>query len=91
MTFTQANKERLAKLTDRAIEAFHAQYKGNTRDFMYHYEVSENGDVYCVHHFSAKMGGYKRSLVEVDMMSRDLALLSYFLQDIIDKQLKNKK
>ena len=86
MTFTKTNKERLAKLTNKAIEAWHAQFKDNARDFLYHYEVSENGDVYCIHHFSAKMGGYTRSLVEVDMMSRDLALLSFFLQDIIDKQ-----
>lgn len=86
MKFTQKNKERLAELTNKAIEAWHAQFKDNTRDFLYHYEVSENGDVYCIHHFSAKMGGYMRSLVEVDMMSRDLALLSFFLQDIIDKQ-----
>ena len=88
MTFTQINKERLAKLTNKAIEAYHAQFKDNTRDFLYHYEVSSNGDVYCVHHFSAKMGGYMRSMVEVDMMSRDLALLSSFLQDIIDNQFK---
>lgn len=85
MTFTQANKERLAKLTNKAIDAWQAQCK---RDFRYHYEVSANGDVYCVHHLPAKMGGYMRSLVEVDMMSRDLALLSSFLQDIIDKQFK---
>ena len=86
MTFTQTNKERLAKLTNKAIDAWHAQFKDNKRDFLYHYEVSESGEVYCVHHFSAKMGGYMSSLVEVDMMSRDLALLSSFLQDIIDKQ-----
>ena len=88
MKFTQINKERLAKLTNKAIDAYHAQFKDNKRDFMYHYEVSESGEVYCVHHFPAKLGGYMRSMVEVDMMSRDLALLSFFLQDIIDKQFK---
>lgn len=86
MEFTQQNKERLAMLTNLAIGAWHKQFKDNTREFMYHYAVDAKGTIYCIHHLPENYGGNTPLVVDIDMMSRDLALLSYFLQDIINQK-----
>ena len=85
MELTQTNKERLVELTNKAIDAFHKQFKNNSRDFMYHYAIDDQGIIYCVHHMP-KEYATNPSIVDTSILSRDLALLSYFLQDIINQK-----
>lgn len=85
MELTQTNKERLVMLVNLAIGAWHKQFKDNTHDFMYHYAVDTNGVIYCVHHMP-KNYECAPDVVDITILSRDLALLSYFLQDIINQK-----
>ena len=85
MELTQTNKERLVELTNKAIDAFHKQFKNNSRDFMYHYAIDNQGIIYCVHHMS-KSYGSDPDIVDISILSKDLAILSYFLQDIINQK-----
>ena len=50
MELTQTNKERLVELTNKAIDAWHKQNKKDTRNFMYHYAIDNQGIIYCVYH-----------------------------------------
>ena len=85
MELTQTNKERLVELTNKAIDAWHKQFKNNTRDFMYHYATDDKGTIYFVSHMPK---GYesKPDIVDISILSKDLAILSYFLQDIINQK-----
>ena len=85
MELTQTNKERLVELTNKAIDAFHKQFKNNSRDFMYHYAIDDQGIIYCVHHMSKDYGACT-DIVDISILSKDLAILSYFLQDIINQK-----
>ena len=85
MELTQTNKERLVELTNKAIDAFHKQFKNNSRDFMYHYAIDDQGVIYCVHHMP-KSYESDSDIVDISILSKDLALLSYFLQDIINQK-----
>ena len=85
MELTQTNKERLVELTNKAIDAWHKQFKNNTREFMYHYAIDNQGIIYCVLHMP-KEYKIEPSIVDTSVLSRDLALLSYFLQDIINQK-----
>lgn len=85
MELTQTNKERLVMLTNKAIDAWHKQFKNNTRDFMYHYAVDAKGIIYCVHHMP-KSYETAPDVVDISILSKDLALLSYFLQDVINQK-----
>ena len=85
MELTQTNKERLVELTNKAIDAFHKQFKNNCRDFMYHYAIDDQGVIYCVHHMP-KSYESDSDIVDISILSKDLALLSYFLQDIINQK-----
>lgn len=85
MELNQTNKKRLVELTNKAIDAWHKQFKNNTREFMYHYAIGDNGVIYCVHHMPKEYGEHS-SIVDISNLSRDLALLSYFLQDIINQK-----
>ena len=77
-------KERLVILTNKAIDGYHAQFKKDTKEFMYHYAF-DNGTIYLVHHMPA---GYhvEPSIVDITVLSRDLALLSYLVCDIINQK-----
>ena len=85
MELTQTNKERLVLLTNKAIDAWHKQNKKDTRNFMYHYAIDANGVIYCVHHMPES---YKAEpdVVDISVLSKDLAILSYFIQDIINQK-----
>lgn len=85
MELTQINKERLVMLVNLAIGAWHKQFKDNTRDFMYHYAIDAKGIIYCVHHLPNSYET-KPDVVDISILSKDLALLSYFLQDIINQK-----
>ena len=85
MELTQTNKERLVELTNKAIDAWHKQNKKDTRNFMYHYAIDNQGVIYCVYHMS-KEYAIDPSIVDISILSKDLALLSYFLQDIINQK-----
>ena len=85
MELTQTNKERLVMLVNLAIGAWHKQFKDNTRDFMYHYAVDANGIIYCVHHMPTGYN-FEPDIVDITILSKDLAILSYFLQDIINQK-----
>ena len=85
MELTQTNKERLVELTNKAIDAFHKQFKNNSRDFMYHYAIDDQGVIYCVHHMP-KSYESDSDIVDISILSKDLAILSYFLQDIINQK-----
>ena len=85
MELTQTNKERLVLLTNKAIDAWHKQFNTNTRDFMYHYAIDANGIIYCVHHMP-KSYTTEPDVVDISILSKDLAILSYFLQDIINQK-----
>ena len=85
MELTQTNKERLVKLVNKFIEAYHKRNKKDTRNFMYEYAVSDNGTIYCIHHYSKNISDDIVLESNIDIISKDLALLSYFIQDIIDK------
>ena len=85
MELTQTKKERLVELTNKAIDAFHKQFKNNSRDFMYHYAIDDQGIIYCVHHMP-KEYGIDPNIVDISILSKDLAILSYFLQDIINQK-----
>ena len=85
MELTQTNKERLVELTNKAIDAWHKQNKKDTRNFMYHYAIDDQGIIYCVHHMP-KSYESDSDIVDISILSKDLALLSYFLQDIINQK-----
>ena len=85
MELTHTNKERSVQLTNKAIDAFHKQFKNNSRDFMYHYAIDDRGIIYCVHHMP-KSYGSDPDVVDISILSKDLAILSYFLQDIINQK-----
>ena len=85
MELTQTNKERLVELTNKAIDAWHKQNKKDTRNFMYHYAIDSRGIIYCVHHMS-KEYGIDPDIVDISILSKDLAILSYFIQDIINQK-----
>ena len=85
MELTQTNKERLVELTNKAIDAFHKQFKNNSRDFMYHYAIDDKGIIYCVHHMPKNYES-DSDIVDISILSKDLAILSYFLQDIINQK-----
>ena len=85
MELTQTNKERLVELTNKAIDAWHKQNKKDTRNFMYHYAIDDKGIIYCVHHMP-KSYESDSDIVDISILSKDLALLSYFLQDIINQK-----
>ena len=85
MELTQTNKERLVELTNKAIDAWHKQNNKDTRNFMYHYAIDDKGVIYCVHHMPKEYGEHS-SIVDISNLSRDLALLSYFIQDIINQK-----
>ena len=85
MELTQTNKERLVELTNKAIDAWHKQFKNNSRDFMYHYAIDDQGIIYCVYHMP-KEYATDPSIVDISILSKDLAILSYFLQDIINQK-----
>ena len=85
MELTQTNKERLVELTNKAIDAFHKQFKNNSCDFMYHYAIDDQGIIYCVHHMP-KEYEIEPNIVDISILSKDLAILSYFLQDIINQK-----
>ena len=85
MELNQTNKERLVKLANKFIEAYHKQNKKDTLNFMYDYAVSDKGTIYCIHHFSKKIGGDLALESNIDIISKDLAILSNLLKDIIDK------
>ena len=85
MELTQTNKERLVELTNKAIDGRHKQNKKDTRNFMYHYAIDDKGVIYCVHHMP-KEYGIEPDIVDISVLSKDLALLSYFLQDIINQK-----
>lgn len=85
MELNQTNKERLVELTNKAIDAWHKQNKKDTRNFMYHYAIDDKGIIYCVHHMT-KEYGIDPDVVDISILSKDLALLSYFLQDIINQK-----
>ena len=87
MELTQTNKERLVELTNKAIDAFHKQFKNNSRDFMYHYAIDDQGIIYCVHHMPKEYGiDPDPDIVDISILSKDLAILSYFIQDIINQK-----
>ena len=52
---------------------------------MYHYAIDNQGIIYCVYHMPK---GYTidPSIVDVSILSKDLAILSYFIQDIINQK-----
>ena len=85
MELTQTNKERLVLLTNKAIDAWHKQNNKDTRNFMYHYAIDAKGVIYCVHHMPES---YKTApdVVDTSILSKDLAILSYFIQDIINQK-----
>ena len=85
MELNQTNKERLVELTNKAIDAWHKQNKKDTRNFMYHYAIDDQGTIYCVYHMP-KEYAIDPSIVDVSILSKDLAILSYFLQDIINQK-----
>ena len=85
MELTQTNKERLVELTNKAIDAFHKQFKNNSRDFMYHYAIDNQGVIYCVHHMP-KEYEIEPDIVDISILTKDLAIVSYFLQDIINQK-----
>ena len=85
MELTQKNKERLVELTNKAIDAFHKQFKNNSRDLMYHYAIDNQGVIYSVHHMP-KEYEIEPDIVDISILSKDLAILSYFLQDIINQK-----
>ena len=85
MELTQTNKERLVELTNKTIDAWHKQNKKDTRNFMYHYAIDNQGIIYCVHHMP-KEYGIDPDIVDISNLSKDLAILSYFLQDIINQK-----
>lgn len=85
MELNQTNKERLVELTNKAIDAWHNQNKKDTRNFMYHYAIDDQGIIYCVHHMP-KEYGFDTDIVDISILSKDLALLSYFIQDIINQK-----
>ena len=85
MELNQTNKERLVELTNKAIDAWHKQNKKDTRNFMYHYAIDDKGIIYCVYHMP-KEYATDPSIVDVSILSKDLAILSYFLQDIINQK-----
>ena len=85
MELTQTNKERLVELTNKAIDAWHKQNKKDTRNFMYHYAIDDKGIIYCVYHMP-KEYAIDPSIVDISILSKDLAILSYFLQDIINQK-----
>ena len=85
MELNQTNKERLVELTNKAIDAWHKQNKKDTRNFMYHYAIDDQGIIYCVHHMS-KEYAIDPSIVDISILSKDLAILSYFIQDIINQK-----
>ena len=85
MELTQTNKERLVKLVNKFIEAYHKQNKKDTRNFMYEYAVSDKGTIYCIHHFSKNISDDIVLESNIDIISKDLAILSNLLQDLVDK------
>lgn len=85
MELNQTNKERLVELTNKAIDAWHKQNKKDTRNFMYHYAIDDKGIIYCVFHMP-KNYGENSDIVDISILSKDLAILSYFLQDIINQK-----
>ena len=85
MELTQTNKERLVELTNKAIDAWHKQNNKDTRNFMYHYAIDDQGIIYCVHHMP-KSYGSDPSIVDISILSKDLAILSCFIQDIINQK-----
>ena len=85
MELNQTNKERLVELTNKAIDAWHKQNKKDTRNFMYHYAIDNQGVIYCVYHMP-KEYAIDPSIVDISILSKDLAILSYFLQDIINQK-----
>ena len=85
MVLNQTNKERLVELTNKAIDAWHKQNKKDTRNFMYHYAIDDKGIIYCVHHMPKNYES-DPSIVDISILSKDLAILSYFLQDIINQK-----
>ena len=85
MELNQTNKERLVELTNKAIDAWHKQNKKDTRNFMYHYAIDNQGIIYCVHHMP-KSYGENSDIVDISILSKDLAILSCFIQDIINQK-----
>ena len=85
MELNQTNKERLVELTNKAIDAWHKQNNKDTRNFMYHYAIDDKGTIYCVFHMP-KGYGENSDIVDISILSKDLALLSYFIQDIINQK-----
>ena len=85
MELNQTNKERLVELTNKAIDAWHKQNKKDTRNFMYHYAIDDKGIIYCVYHMP-KEYRIEPTIVDISNLSRELAILSYFLQDIINQK-----
>ena len=85
MVLNQTNKEKLVELKYKAIDAWHKQNKKDTRNFMYHYTIDDQGVIYCVHHMP-KSYGSDPDIVDISILSKDLAILSYFLQDIINQK-----
>ena len=85
MELTQTNKERLVELTNKAIDAWHKQNNKDTRNFMYHYAIDDKGVIYCVHHI-LKNYNTEPDIVDTSILSKDLAILSYFIQDIINQK-----
>lgn len=85
MELNQTNKERLVELTNKAIDAWHKQNKKDTRNFMYHYAIDNQGIIYCVYHMPKEYTA-DPSIVDTNILSKDLAILSYFIQDIINQK-----
>ena len=85
MELNQTNKERLVELTNKAIDAWHKQNKKDTRNFMYHYAIDDQGIIYCVYHMP-KEYAIDPTIVDTSILSKDLAILSYFIQDIINQK-----
>ena len=52
---------------------------------MYHYAIDDKGIIYCVHHMP-KEYGIDPDIVDISILSKDLAILSYFIQDIINQK-----
>ena len=85
MELNKTKKKRLVELTNKAIDAWHKQNKKDTRNFMYHYAIDNQGVIYCVYHMP-KEYAIDPSIVDISILSKDLAILSYFLQDIINQK-----
>lgn len=85
MELTQTNKERLVRLVNKAIELYHELNTNDTRNFMYLYHVSDEGNLVCIHNTMPEKPIIMST--DISIISKDLAMLSYYLTDLVDDEL----